>query len=343
MTRRGALGLFLGCAAVVVAASPGRSAPAPPAARAVVALMLAGPSLVDYEGTKVITAVRGPRAETVTVLESYRRSGKVRLEFLSPESVSGRLVVDDGASSWQYEPSLHLVIRGPSFAGRLTGPDPAEVMRRYFIVVLGVDEVIGRRTAVIAIEPRSGGASRRYWIDLVTGVTLRLEERDAGGEIAFTSFFTRISYGLNLPSALFRPALPAGARLLSFYLSGDPVRTPEELQRVAKFGLMMPDALPFGYRFREGMVSRHGAVPAAAAVYTDGIRALSVFQTPSSRMAFPQAGAPVALSGADGRSLDLGYFRVLLWRARGVNVAAVGSLPAAALVLIAEELLNPIR
>src|SRR5712692_9478912 len=93
-----------------------------PSARDVVTFMFAAPALVDYEATKVLTAVHEDRAETVTALESYKRLGKLRLEFLSPESVSGRLVVDDGASSWQYEPSYHLVIRVPSFVRPPSSP-----------------------------------------------------------------------------------------------------------------------------------------------------------------------------------------------------------------------------
>ncbi len=327
---------------MVTLAVPGLGAPARPplpAADAVVTAMLAAPALVDYEGTKVLSAVRGDRAETVTVLESYKRMGKMRLEFLSPESVGGRLMVDDGASFWQYEPSHHLVIRGPSFVHPPGGPTRAEDVRRSSLVaVLGIEEVIGRQTVVVAMEPQAGGSSRRYWVDRATGVTLRTEERDATGEIVFTSFFTRISFGLNLPSALFRFNTPSGARVVSFYLSGDPLDSPEALRRAAGFGATMPVSLPYGYRFRGGRIVRHGALTTVSTSYTDGVRVLTVFQTPSSHMAFPQIGSPMPLETADARLLDLGYFRVLLWQSRGLNVALAGSLPAAALVLIADEL-----
>ncbi|HTE04179.1 MAG TPA: hypothetical protein VK739_08580 [bacterium] len=181
MSRRGLLTFWL----VAGLAAPGLGAPARspiPAVDAVIAAMLGAPALVDYEGTKVLNAVRGDRAETVTALESYKRLGKLRVEYLSPDSVSGRLIVDDGASSWQYEPAYHLVIRGPSFV-RPPGnaPQAQDVLRGSLMAVLGVDEVIGRQTVVVAMEPRAGGASRRYWVDQATGVVLRMEERDATG------------------------------------------------------------------------------------------------------------------------------------------------------------------
>src|SRR5438445_964723 len=149
MSRGGVLVVWL----VTVLAVPGLGAPARPpwpSAAAAVAAMLMAPALVDYEGTKVLSAVRGDRAETVTALESYKRLGKLRLEFLSPESVSGRLIVDDGASSWQYEPSYHLVIRGPSFV-RPPGnaPQARDVLRGSLAAVVRGEEGTGRQTATL--------------------------------------------------------------------------------------------------------------------------------------------------------------------------------------------------
>src|SRR3989475_11400277 len=111
MSRGGVLVVWL----VTVLAVPGLGAPPRPpwpSAAAGVAAMLTAPALVDYEGTKVLSAVRGDRAETGTALESYKRLGKLRLEFLSPQSVSRALIVDQWSSSWQYEASCHPVIRG---------------------------------------------------------------------------------------------------------------------------------------------------------------------------------------------------------------------------------------
>lgn len=342
------------CAAVLVAATPvrGQDQPAPnPSvasgsgpvllasadAATVIRAVLTAPTLVDYEGTKILTALRGQRAETVTILESYKRSGKLRLEFLSPESASGRLIVDDGASSWHYEPSRHIVMRGPSFVTAQPAVDPALILSRYDAMVLGNEQVIGRQTVVLSLQPRGGGLVKRLWVDQATGVVLRTEERDPSGELLFSSLFSRISYSLNLPSALFRFHLPAGARIFSFYVSGDPITDPQELSRQAKFALRAPIVLA-GLRFRSGTVARHGALTAVTAQYTDGVGVVSVFQTPASRMAMPEVGATVALRGMQGRWLDLGYFRILMWQSGGVSFAVIGTLPLHTLITIAEEL-----
>jgi outer membrane lipoprotein-sorting protein len=111
-----------------------------PTASAVLKAIAAAPTLVDYEGTKVITAVREGRVETITVLESHKRPGSLRLEYLSPESVSGRLIIDDGTTLWQYEPSLHAVVQGPSFANKaIDATLLAEGLGHYAVTVEGTE------------------------------------------------------------------------------------------------------------------------------------------------------------------------------------------------------------
>ena len=316
--------------------APNRPLPEP---AVVLRTILRAPALIDYEGTKVISTVRGRTAETVTMLEAYKRLGKLRLEFLSPESVSGRLVVDDGASSWQYEPSMHLVVRGPSFVSGVGRPERAgDILRGYGVRILGREEVIGRETVVVSLAAGRSGSHRRLWVDEATGVPLRTEERDARGEIVFVSYFSRISYSLNLPPALFQFREPAGARVVAFHLTGDPVATPTELLSAARSPIVVPPRLLGRYMFRDGRIAQHGAFSAAVAAYSDGISVLTVFQTPSSRMAFPEIGDPIALGSGTARFLDLGYFRVVLWQRTGMNFAVLGNVPGMVLLQAADEL-----
>ncbi len=307
-----------------------------PTPEAVIKVIAAAPALVDYEGTKVITAIRGSRVETVTVLESHKRPNSLRLEFLSPESIGGRLIVDDGTTAWQYEPSLHMVIQGPSFAKAGAATQVAEGLGHYGAVVEGTEEVIGRATVVLTLAPSAAGHSRRVWVDRATGVILRSEERTPRDGVVFSAFFTRISYSLNLPAALFTFRLPAGARSFSFYLAGDPIADPRQLRHQAGFSVRAPAALPMGYRYRQGTVTRYGPVVAAMATYSDGVSTLTIYQTPTSRMALPQAAEVVRLPGGSGRFLDLGYFRILMWESRGLRMAAVGPLPPEQLAVIAK-------
>lgn len=324
---------------IAVPAWPQAAPQALPSAATVIRAVLDAPGVIDYEGTKVMSAVRGDRAQTITVLESYKRPGKLRLEFLSPESVGARLIIDDGATMWQYEPTLHIVIQGPSFVGGRSADAQRAVLERYRPRVLGTEDVIGREAVVVSLTPRDSGGERRLWVDRTTGVILRTEERDRTGNLAFSAFFTRISFSLNLPSALFRFQPPAGARVFSFYLAGDPVTNVTKLRAQAGFEVVAPPTLATTYRFVHGTTATYGAFAAATAIYGDGASILTVFQTPSRRMAFPQAGVTVSLGGSrTGRLLDLGYFRILMWEAAGLRFAVVGLLAPAQLIAVANEL-----
>jgi outer membrane lipoprotein-sorting protein len=330
-----------GAALLAVLALAGRAQPAErplPAPAGILATMLAAPARIDYEGTKVISTVRGERAETVTILEAYKRLGGLRLEFLSPESVSGRLIVDDGVAAWQYEPALHLVVRGPSFVQGAARPErAAEIASRYRAQVLGREAVIGRPTVVISLVPADEGV-RRLWIDEASGVVLRTEERDARGEILYVSYFSRISYGLNLPPALFRFRPPSGAKRLDFFISGPAVQSLEALRAQGGGSRPLPPRLLGRFAFREGRRAQHGAFSALVATYTDGASVVTIFQTPTARMAFPAVGRPVPTAAGPARFLDVGYFRLLVWQAGEMTLAVVGNVPQAVLIRIAEAL-----
>lgn len=293
--------------------------------------------IVDYEGTKVLSVLRGEAMETVTLIETLKRPGKTRLEFLSPEGVAGRLVIDDGLQTWHYEPRLHAVFLGPSLSPP-TEPPPAGWLAGYQLRLLGVEEVIGRRTAVLSIRPRAGQGERRLWIDRTTGVALRAEERDPDGSPVMVAYFTRINFGLNVPAALFNARPPAGARIIG---QGAPPVKPlalSEVERAVGFALRVPETLPGGYALRGGMPVRHGPLLAASLEYADGARSLVLFVAPARRSGPVGRGDPAPLLGPGARAFGAGAVRLVTWENRGRRLALAGALPLADLLGIAAAL-----
>jgi outer membrane lipoprotein-sorting protein len=293
--------------------------------------------IVDYEGTKILSILRGSLMETITLSESHKRPGLTRLEFLSPDGVSGRLVIDDGLRTWHYEPRLNIAFIGPSMAV----PTDAAVRlaaERYRVRLLGMEDVIGRPTVVLSLWPQAGRRERRMWIDRFTGVALRSEERDPDEGLVATAYFTRISYGLNLPSALFRPRLPAGARVVSQDAPPSPLLSPAALERQVGFRIAVPQALPGGFALAGGAPVRDGSVLAAHLHYTDGVRALALFVAPAARFGPTWRGEPVAQLGAGACTQVAGAMRLLLWEARGVRMTLVGPLSLDELVAVAGAL-----
>lgn len=330
---------------VLLAMSPARpAATAQPAvpwnAAAVLRSVVAAPDLIDYEGTKIVSTQHGDQVETVTVLEAHKRPNQTRLEFLSPEGIAGRLVVDNGVEAWHYEPSLHIAFQGPTLAPKAR---PADVVRgllaAYRVTLAGTEEVIGRPTVVVLLASAGGETRRVMWVDQATGVPLRVEER-RGNETSYAAYFTRISFSLNLPEALFRFRAPAGARTFSLFPSEEGGLPLERVQRAVGFPLRMPARLPAGIRFDQATVVRYGPVAAALLRYTDGAAPISVFQVPARRLAASgrePAGEQVTTGGLTLRVLELGYFRVLTWKDGSLLMMVVGAQPRSVLMALAAQ------
>lgn len=298
---------------------------------------------VDYEGTKVLSVLRGALMETVTVAEAHKRPNRMRLEFLSPEGVAGRLVVDDGVQTWHYEPRLHTVIQGPSLGVPIEAASDRSDrwLARHTIRLLGVEEVIGRQTAVLGAQPREGRGERRLWIDRTTGIALRTEERDPTDGLVATTYFTRISFGLNVPGALFQPRIPAGANVVSPVEPSRPLVPVSALEGTVGFRLRVPERVPGGYTLQGGEPVVGGPVTAAHLRYSDGARVLALFVVPARRVGPPGRGAPVSSLGGNSRAIGWGPTHMVQWESDGMRFTLVGHLPLADLVAIAATIAPP--
>ena len=314
-------------AAPVAQVAPGR----------ILQMALEAPRVIDYEGTKVLTVLRGGRTETITVAESHKRPQAMRLEYLSPEGLAGRLIVDDGTVTWHYEPRLNMAFEGPALGGRFQDRDLTVLLRNYRLSGLGVEDVIGRQAYVIALDPISQGVRRQLWVDRSTGVVLRSEERDPSRGVIMSAYFARVSFSLNLPEAYFQFRLPAGARVFKMFTTEAGSMSPAALQARVRFPVLIPPVLPEGYTFRGGALSRFGSLESVHLRYSNGGNLISFFEAPAGSIGWPGAGQPVTVEGGPAKLVDLGYLRVLIWEQRGLRVTAVGSVPTETLETVAGQ------
>jgi outer membrane lipoprotein-sorting protein len=321
---------------VLAATEVNFAAPTPaPAPARILQMALDASRLVDYEGTKVVTALRGGRMETITIAESHKRPESIRLEYLSPEDLAGRLVVDNGTVAWHYEPQLNMAFEGPTLEGGVLSRDLTMLLRNYRVSVLGVEDVIGRQAYVIALDPVKLGVRRQLWVDRATGTVLRSEERDPSRGVMLSTYFSRISFSLNLPEASFQFRIPAGARVFKMFTTEAGSISPAALQARVRFPVLIPPLLPEGYTFRGGALSRFGSLESVYLRYSNGGNLISFFEAPAGSIGWPSAGRQATVEGRQARLVDLGYFRVLIWEQRGLRVTAVGTVPTETLLNVA--------
>lgn len=312
--------------------------PPPVSSKQVLQMALEAPHLIDYEGTKVITALRNGHTDAVTVVESHKRPNMMRLEFLSPEDVAGRLIIDDGTMVWHYEPGLNMAFEDRAVQGRLPGRDLTLLLRNYRLALLGTDEVIGRQAYVIALDPKGSGVVRQLWVDRATGTVLRGEDRDPARGVVLSTYFSRISFSLNLPQAYFRYRTPAGARVFKMLITEGGTLSPAALEARVHFAALIPPVLPEGYTFRGAALSRFGGLTSVHLRYSDGGNLISFFEAPAGSIGWPPFGQPVRVAAQPGRFADLGYFRVLIWEQRGLRLTAVGTAPTDTLITVASQI-----
>ena len=311
--------------------------PAVPPAR-ILQMALQAPRLVDYEGTKVITVLRNGSTETITVAESHKRPNAMRLEYVSPEDVAGRLIVDSGSTAWHYEPRLNMAFQGPTLQGELLSRDFTLLTRNYRVSALGVEDVIGRQAYVIALDPVNPGVHRELWVDRSTGTVLRSEERDPTRGVIISTYFSRISFSLNLPEAYFQFRLPAGARVFKMFTTASESTSPAALQARVRFPVLIPPVLPEGYTFRGGALSQFGSLTSVYLRYSNGGNLISFFEAPAGAIGWPSAGQAVKVGDRPARFVDLGYFRVLIWEQHGLRLTAVGTVPTETLTTVAGQI-----
>ncbi len=134
---------------------------------------------------------------------------------------AGDLIVVDGASAWVYFPSndARTVLRtsaDQSAGGRdfhrefLEDPDS-----RYVVSFEGVEEVEGRATYRIRMEPRQPMSYRfaTVWIDQAAPVLRRLRMEEANGNVR-TVTLSNVEFGADPGSAYFTFTPPDGALVM---------------------------------------------------------------------------------------------------------------------------------
>ncbi|MCS7174030.1 MAG: hypothetical protein N0A24_11825 [Armatimonadetes bacterium] len=321
--------------ALVVLAAGGSAGGRMDSPLAVLRWALRAPQTVSYEGTKVLAVHRRGRVESVTLLEMHRRPHAYRMEYLSPERIAGRILIDTGQETWHYEPSVHLVVRGPSL-GRPGFQEPETLVERYRVRLLGMTRVVARPAYLLEIVPRDQGVYRRIWVDRATGLILAWQESDPERGVFFASAFTGIRVVPDLPAVLFRFRPPARARVVDLRSEGFRALRLSDLAAHVGFLPVAPAEVPAGFRYRGAGIVRIGGAQAVVLWYGDGQTTVSLFQIPAGRVRFLPIGFPLRRGDLEARLYASGALRVLVWERAGLRFAAVGNVPTAVLLAFAQ-------
>lgn len=201
------------------------------------------------------------------------RSNKVRLEFLSPPSFAGYVMV------WKEESGFIMPAKGKGMP--LPYLAPAEDMRDINLELLsqsakvslkGEEKILGRTAQIFLIEPAYvKGGYLKIWLDKDTGIRLKMERYSPKGKLLSTISLLSLQLNPSLKEEEFTTPNPI-AKAKNYSL--------EELQDILHFRPLLPSYLPRGYAIVRIYPLSVGKQKAAIIHLTDGLNPITIMETP---------------------------------------------------------------
>lgn len=261
---------------------------------------------MPHSGVLVTTTYTAAGPITMEARLARLGPGRVRVEYLSAP-MQGVLLVEDGDRSWRFDPAQGTLIteNAPAVMDAEARTRHLRlVLRNYVPQLLGRGRVASRPTHRLAlISRRHGRVARKLWIDGPTGLALRWEEYEPGGRLVTRTLYRRVEFGPP-PAAHVFLSPPAVAQVVRNEVreAPDPL-----LMQQSGFTGVRPAYVPPGFEF-DGCTLGRCACSCGAPVmhlrYTDGVRSISVFESPHTA---PVAAAPEVIATAQGRMVRVGY------------------------------------
>lgn len=299
----------------------------------------------SYRGRKMVIDFSRLTSQVTKLNIVYQLGGRERRDYLASRSV----VVVDGDYFYQYQPDKKLVVKKklPSEGGyeKLRQENLKQTLVSYELESTPSELIAGRKSHLYEFRPRHPGSRplRKIWVDVETGLILRMEIYSPDNRLFWLSVFEELDYQPSVSPASFTMPTPSGVRVVE---STEGECLPEEeAEATAGFALALPRYLPFGFVrkcIRARRSSGHGEVQV---VYSDGLSLLSLFE--SSRPGSPGGGAPagareVSVGKHEGSLQRAGLVSALSWNASQAHMTILGEVSHEELLRIAGSI-TPFR
>ena len=229
---------------------------------------------------------------------------------------------------------------------RLATPSQKEVellVQNYTFNSVPADPIAGQETDLVTVSPRfEARPTKRLYIARDTGVILRIEDFDSGGNLRFMSVYTQISFEdevVKQKLAEWRrdEKSPAEKRRRR----SQPI-TPDKARTVLKDRLIEPTYLPPGFQLLETRYFKHRSETVYLR-YTDGMLTFTVFESKrkqgNSRNGERRGVENLQIQGIEARHEKRGPTHILQWSISDLNFTVMGELHRDELIKVAESLI----
>lgn len=276
---------------------------------------LAAPATVSYTG--VVEAIRMSReySEASVYRIEHRAPDLTRRTYTAPPALEGEAIVTRGGVNYAIDPKRHHVGESPNDSPEnreAFGRDAALIRANYRAEVRDGDTFDGRPTiSVTAIDRFTDRPLLRLRIDRDTKLVLDRQELDGNGSLRSESHFDLVRF-TNVPASDFEiPSDYTLTKAPEMNRSSDVAR----VARQAGFEARAPRQLAEGFVPLEADGGAISGVRDLHVLYSDGVRAISLFESASNSA--PEMGPfhpqPVSVAGRSGEYAVDGATALLSW------------------------------
>ena len=298
----------------------------------------------NYSGRKVVIDFSSltPQVSKLTVI--HQLDGKERRVYQASKSV----VVIDGDYFYQYYPDKALLLKK-----KLPGKGGYEALQResleqtlvsYDLRNYPSEAIAGRNTRRYEFVPRDKGTrpTRKVWVDVETGLFLRMEIYSSDDRLFWLSAFEDIDYQPRVTPANFDLIVPPEVRVVETK-EGNCLE-PEAAAEEAGFPIGIPRYLPEGFVRKCVRVRRGPSGGEIQVLYSDGLSLLSLFQSSKFRTLKGGGSQSVSLDvgGRPGNIRPMGLINALSWQPAWAHLTILGEISQAEMLKVAESV-QPLR
>lgn len=274
----------------------------------------------NYQGTFVYR--QGDQMEVMQIAHSAH-GGRVNERLMSLNGAAREIIRRDDEVIC-YLPDQNAVMEGHGEGKESRFPSilPEQVARldnNYRLSLGGQERIAGRMTRMLSIVPRD---AFRYgyhlWLDTATGLLLKADLVDQGGQVIEQFMFTSVVIGKPIPAINLKSRYSGKGMVWHRPASEKPVPESKKLWHADR----LPDGFSLSSRMLRNLPGKKQ--PVAHLVYSDGLAAVSVFIERGNN----GNGSP------DHTTSSMGAAHA--WRARvnGHQVTVVGEVPAQTVSMI---------
>jgi outer membrane lipoprotein-sorting protein len=297
-----------------------------------------------YEAEQKVYAFTGEKIVVTRFRVQYAYPYRKRECIEGPEE-SRVVVLEDGKHQWSYFPARKLVVKEPlrdeDSPFPLCPPEDLTVlMENYQFQVVGPIPAEGVQCRIVSFIPRLGDRPRReWWLEERWNVPVRVNVYGSDGRPAYMKQLSDIRWNADLEPDTFRLRVPKDTQV--YEIREQENLSLEEVRRLLGRPVVLPAAIPAGYRRHNVVLRSEGPKQYLQVIYTDGLSSVSFFRTwthPVIQASPPPPQFPSQEAPSVPSSRRHGLMNVVTFPGPGGRVVIVGDVDEARLMEMAESL-----